>query len=111
MDEDNSTEDSGTTPATQDGDDNGAATVTVQWRNLEWTVPKDRLEWDMNVQFEFEDGRSVRAIFTLLGGNGPDGLRKVREQVYAEAKTAGELDEFMKHVSEVLAKNCINNMP
>lgn len=110
MDEDQQhTEDSGTAPADQAGD-SPAETVTVQWRDLEWTVPKDRLAWDMNVQFEFEDGRSVRAIFTLLGG-GPDGLRKVREQVYAAAQTAGGLDEFMKHVAEVLNKECINNLP
>jgi tartrate dehydratase alpha subunit/fumarate hydratase class I-like protein len=85
-------------------------TVTVQWRDLEWTVPKDRNTWDMNVQFEFEDGRRVRAICTLLGG-GPEGLTKVRNQVYAAAKTAGELEEFVQHVSEVVAKECINNLP
>jgi hypothetical protein len=39
--------------------------------------PSDRNTWDMNVQFEFEDGRRVRAICTLLGG-GPDGMTKVR---------------------------------
>jgi 2,3-bisphosphoglycerate-independent phosphoglycerate mutase len=38
-------------------------------------------------------------------------MAKVRAQVYDAAKTAGELEEFMQHVSEVLAKECINNLP
>lgn len=85
--------------------------VSVQWRDLEFTVPRDRLKWDMNVQFEFEDGRSARALFTLLGGNGLEGLRETRAKVYKAAKTAGELDEFLKHVSTVLEKECVGNLP
>lgn len=110
--DDNQNFDADTTPQDQAGDDGGdaASTVTVQWRNLEWTVPRDRNEWDMHVQFEFEDGRRVRAIFTLLGG-GPDGLAKVRGEVYEAAKTAGDLDDCMTHVAEILQKECVNNLP
>ena len=106
MDEDNNSpaEDNQPSPG---GDDD---TVTIQWRDLEFVVPKDRAAWDMNVQFEFEDGRRVRAIFMLLGG-GPDGLSAVRSKVYAAAKTSGELDDFMKHTAEVLNKECVGVLP
>lgn len=112
MDEDqhNPAEDESTPNPGGDDDAPEAETVSIQWRNLSFTVPKDRLTWDMNVQFEFEDGRRVRALFTLLGG-GPEGLPKVRAQVYKAATSAGELDEFLKHVSEVLEKECVGNLP
>jgi hypothetical protein len=93
------------------GDTPTSETVSIQWRDLEFTVPKNRLEWDMNVQFEFEDGRRVRALFTLLGGNGPEGIRKVRSKVYESAKTAADLNDFIDHLSSVLEKECVGNLP
>jgi hypothetical protein len=104
-----------TTPEDQAGDNapevDPDTIVTIEWRDLKFTVPKDRNDWDMHVQFEFEDGRSARALFTLLGGNGPAGLSKVRAKVYRAAKTARELGEFLKHVAEVLNKECVGSLP
>lgn len=80
--------------------------VTVEWRGARWQIPKDRGLWDMNVQFEFEEGRRLRGLLTLLGG-APEYIDKARREVYAVARTSREVDEFMDHVTEVLNRECV----
>lgn len=104
----------GTTPDQPgDGDTNGDnkiapefELVTIEWRDARFEVPKDRGQWDMNVQFEFEEGRRLRGLLTLLG-NGPDGVSWARAKVYAFARTNREVDEFMDHCTAILNKECI----
>lgn len=69
-------------------------------------MPKDRGRWDMNVQFEFEEGNRIRGLLILLGG--AENLYKTRAEVYEGCKTKAEFDAFEKHVGEVLNKECIN---
>lgn len=80
--------------------------VEIEWRGARWQVPKDRGLWDMNVQFEFEEGNRLRGLLTLLGGS-PSGIGKARREVYAVARTNREVDDFMDHVTEVLNKECV----
>lgn len=80
--------------------------VTITWRNIEFQIPKCRLDWDMNVQFEFEEGARLRGMMTLLGG-GPAGRYAVRQKLYTGGvRTAGELDEFFNHAGNVAEKEC-----
>lgn len=98
-----------TTPATPDGDDNSdphTELVTVTWEGKSWNVPKDRGKWDMNVQFEFEEGNTGRGLLLLLGG--ADNLYKTRAEIYEICKTQADFRAFEKHVGEVLNKECIN---
>ena len=80
--------------------------VSISYRGHTWNVPKDRGQWDMNVQFEFEEGRRLRGLLLLLGG-APELVDKARREVYAIARTNREVDEFMDHVTEVLNKECV----
>lgn len=107
-----------TTPEIPAGDDQAPAEVpelpdappmelvTISWRNIEFTIPKCRLDWDMNVQFEFEEGNRLRGMMTLLGG-GPAGRYAVRQKLYAGGcRTAGDLDDFFKHAGNIAEKEC-----
>jgi hypothetical protein len=86
-------------------------TVTIQWRDLEFVIPKERSRWDMNVGFEFEDGRRLRAMCVLLAGTAkPAAVFAVRAKLYQHAKTAGELDEFLDHCAEVTRKECTGEL-
>lgn len=80
--------------------------VEVEWRGARWQIPKDRGLWDMNVQFEFEEGNRLRGLLTLLGGS-PSGIGKARREVYAVARTNREVDDFMDHVTAILNKECV----
>lgn len=60
----------------------------------------------MNVQFEFEEGRTLRGLLVLLGG-APEFIDKARLEVYAVARTNREVDEFREYVTEVLNKECV----
>ncbi|WP_431231532.1 hypothetical protein ACQ856_18390 [Mycolicibacterium psychrotolerans] len=79
--------------------------MTLEYKGHKWEIPKDRGLWDMNVGFEFEEGRKLRGLFTLLGGS-PAGVEKARRGVYAFARTATEVDEFMDYCTEFLNENC-----
>lgn len=79
--------------------------VTVTYRGKTWNIPKDRGQWDMNVQFEFEEGRRMRGFFVLLGGS-PENVAKTRDVVYSICRTNTEVDDFMDHLTEVLNKEC-----
>lgn len=89
-----------------DGDDDFEI-VTITWSGKSWNVPKDRGRWDMNVQFEFEEGNKTRGLLILLGG-AAENLYQARADVYEVCKTKAELDEFTKHVAEILNKECVN---
>lgn len=79
----------------------------MTWEGNSWNVPKDRGQWDMNVQFEYEEGNSMRGTLILLGG-GPENLYKTRADVAKFCKTKAEYAAFEKHVGEILNKECIN---
>lgn len=81
--------------------------VTITYQGRTWHVPKDRGLWDMNVQFDFEEGRRIHGTFTLLGGS-PENVDAIRAQVYPICRTNRELDAFMDHVASVLNKECVN---
>lgn len=70
-------------------------------------MPKDRGRWDMNVQFEFEEGNKTRGLLILLGG-AAENLYRTRAEVYEVCKTKADLDRFTEYVAEVLNKECIN---
>src|SRR5579862_8634614 len=77
----------------QVGDDAPAETfdiVTVTWEGKSWNVPKDRGRWDMNVQFEFEEGNETRGLLILLGGSA-ENVYKARAEVYDVCKTKAQL--------------------
>lgn len=85
--------------------------VTIEWRNIRVEVPKYRAEWDMNVQFELEEGRRSHAYLTLIGG-GPAGVDAARWQLYAGGvRTNRDMAEFTDHVNKVLAKECLDDKP
>lgn len=79
--------------------------VTITYRGRTWNVPKDRGQWDMNVQFEFEEGRRMVGLFTLLGGS-PENVPAAKSQVYSVCRTNREVDDFMDHCTEILNKEC-----
>lgn len=80
--------------------------VEITWRGKTWTIPKDRGQWDMNVQFEFEEGRRMRGLLILLGGS-PDNIARTKEEVYRLARTNGEVEELMDHCTAILNKECV----
>lgn len=80
--------------------------VEVTYRGMTWHVPKDRGQWDMNVQFEFEENRRLRGFLVLLGGS-VENIDIARRQLYSVCRTNAEVDEWMDHVAEVLNKECI----
>lgn len=79
--------------------------VTITYRGKTWNVPKDRGQWDMNVQFEFEEGRRMRGLFVLLGGS-PENIPDTKAEVYRVCRTNREVDDFMDHCTEILNKEC-----
>jgi len=81
-------------------------TVTIEWRGKSWKIPKERGLWDMNVQFEFDDGRRMRGFLILLAGS-LENLDAVRAQVYSVARTNFEVDELMDLVAEIANKECV----
>jgi hypothetical protein len=85
--------------------DNDFEIVTVTWNGKSWNVPKDRGRWDMNVQFELEEGNNMRAILILLGG--AENLYKTRAELHEVCKTQADFAQFKEHVGEVLNKECI----
>jgi hypothetical protein len=100
------------TPEDQDGDNQpGPEMVTIQWRDLEFQVPKDRAEWDMNIGFEFEEGNRLRGLMILFAGSAaPAAVASVRARIYQQARTAGELEEFLEHASEICKKECVGSL-
>jgi hypothetical protein len=80
--------------------------VTVEYQGMRWNVPKQRGQWDMNVQFCFEEGRRLMGTFILLGGS-PENVARVKEQVYSKCRTAYEVDKFIDHCAEILNKECV----
>lgn len=80
--------------------------MDIEYNGARWRVPKDRGQWDMNVQFEFEEGRRLRGLFILLGGS-PENVTPVKNQVYSVCRTNREVDKFMDHVTEILNRECI----
>lgn len=87
-------------------DGNELELVTIEWRDLVWTVPKRRGLWDMNVQFELEDGKKLRGILCLLAG-GPGGVATERRRLYAVCKTGDDLNAFTDHVTGIINKECV----
>lgn len=79
--------------------------VELEHRGLKWTVPKDRGQWDMNVQFEFEEGNRLRGFCVLLGGS-PAHIAKARNEIYRVCRTAGEVDALLDDVAEQANKLC-----
>jgi hypothetical protein len=79
--------------------------VTLSHRELEWAVPKHRGQWDMNVQFEFEEGNRLRGFCVLLGGS-PANISAVRNQIYRVCRTASEVDALLDDIAEQANKLC-----
>lgn len=79
--------------------------VEITHRGMKWNVPKARGQWDMNVQFEFEEGNRLRGFCILLGGS-PAEINRVRNQIYRVARTAGEVDALLDDVAEQANKMC-----
>lgn len=97
----------GTDPAFAADVDPAFALVEIEYRGQKWLIPKDRGQWDMNVQFEFEDGNRMRGFFILLGGSpSVDDVQRIRAQVYKVCRTNVEVDDFMNHVTAILNKEC-----
>ena len=80
-------------------------TVTFEYRGLRWVIPRARNDWDMNVQFEFEDGNRLRGLMVLLAG-GPAKADLVRRQLYSVCKTQGELAGFIRDAFACINKHC-----
>ncbi|QNL29786.1 hypothetical protein SEA_WEBSTER2_18 [Mycobacterium phage Webster2] len=80
--------------------------VRIEYDGLVFTVPKDRGQWDMNVQFEFEEGRRLRGYLVLLGGS-LENVEVTRARVYSRCRTTREVEKFLDHITEVCNAECI----
>lgn len=80
--------------------------VTLEHRGLKWDVPKHRGQWDMNVQFEFEEGNRMRGFCVLLGGS-PNEISRVRNEIYKVCRTYAEVDALLDDIAEQANKNCV----
>jgi len=80
--------------------------LTFAWRDLEFSFPKDRGQWDMNVQFEMEEGRRNRGTLMLIANSAdPEDMQAAKAKVYSVARTAKDWDDFTSDLAEFLNKN------
>jgi len=45
----------------------GDPTITIDWRDLQFTIPAELEDWPVEVTLAFEDGKATNAVRMLLG--------------------------------------------
>lgn len=76
------------------------ATVLLEWKGLEFSIPKRRGRWPVRAMREFNRGRNVEGLVMLIGEDGWARLALV-------CPVADDFEEFADYAGDMINAQCV----